>query len=78
MEEVEKLMKQAHQALADGDYPKALSRFEKVTKVDPPIRRMVWKGGSGRAVPKVKTEDILEAYKKAAELIPRTRCITAP
>ena len=31
MEEVEKLMKQAYQALADGDYPKALSRVEKVT-----------------------------------------------
>ena len=69
MEEAEKLIKQAYQALADGDYPKALSRFEKVTKVDP-TNPEGWygKAEAGVLVPKVKTEDILDAYRKAADL----------
>jgi len=69
MEESEKLLKQAYQALSDGDYSKALSRFEKLTKVDP-SNPEGWfgKAEAGVLVPKVKEEAILEAYKKAAEL----------
>jgi len=72
LEETDKLLKQAHQLLADGDYPKALSKFEKVTKVDP-NNPEGWfgKAETGVLVPKVKTEDILAAYKKAAELDPK-------
>lgn len=70
-ESSDKLMKQAYQSLGDGDYQKALSKFEKVTKVDP-NNAEAWFGKAEAAVlvPKVKTEDILTAYKKAAELDP--------
>jgi len=70
-ESSDKLMKQAYQFLGDGDYQKALSKFEKVTKVDP-NNSEAWFGKAEAAVlvPKVKTEDILAAYKKAAELDP--------
>lgn len=72
MEETDKLMKQAYQLLGEGDYPKALSKFDKVTKVDP-NNAEGWFGKAEAAVlvPKVKTEDILAAYKKAAELDPK-------
>lgn len=72
MEETDKLMKQAYQLLGNGDYPKALSKFEKVTKVDP-INAEGWFGKAEAAalVPKVKTEEVLAAYKKAAELDPK-------
>ncbi len=71
-ENTDKLMKQAYQLLGEGDYQKALSKFEKVTKVDP-NNAEAWFGKAEAAVlvPKVKTEDILAAYKKAAELDPK-------
>jgi Tfp pilus assembly protein PilF len=70
-ESSDKLMKQAYQLLGEGDYQKALSKFEKVTKVDP-NNAEAWFGKAEAAVlvPKVKTEDVLAAYKKAAELDP--------
>jgi len=69
MEETEKLMKQAYQLLGEGEYSKALSKFEKITKTDP-ANPEGWFGKAEAAVlvPKVKIEDILEAYKKATEL----------
>lgn len=72
MEETDKIMKQAYQHLNDGDYPKALSKFEKATKADP-NNPEAWFGKAEAAVlvPKVKIEDILAAYKKAAELDPK-------
>jgi Tfp pilus assembly protein PilF len=68
----EKLMKQAYQLLSEGDYQKALSKFDKVTKTDT-NNPEAWFGKAEAAVlvPKVKTEDILAAYKKAAELDPK-------
>ena len=70
-ETADKLMKQAYQLLNQGDYQKAYSKFEKVTKVDAGNAE-AWFGKAEAAVlvPKVKTEDILAAYKKAAELDP--------
>jgi len=71
-ESSDKLMKQAYQLLGEGDYQKALSKFDKVTKVDS-NNAEAWFGKAEAAVlvPKVKTEDILAAYKKAAELDPK-------
>ena len=68
----DKLMKQAYQLLNEGDYQKAYSKFDKVTKVDV-SNAEAWFGKAEAAVlvPKVKTEDILAAYKKAAELDPK-------
>jgi tetratricopeptide (TPR) repeat protein len=68
-ETADKLMKQAYQLLSEGDYQKAYSKFDKVTKVDVGNAE-AWFGKAEAAVlvPKVKTEDILAAYKKAAEL----------
>ncbi len=72
MEEAEKLLKQAHALLDEGDYPKALSKFDKVTKIDPGnAEGWFGKAESGVLVPKAKTEDILAAYKKAVELDPK-------
>lgn len=72
MEETDKLMKQAYQSLEEGDYSKALSKFDKVTKTDA-NNAEAWFGKAEASVlvPKAKTEDILAAYKKAAELDPK-------
>jgi Tfp pilus assembly protein PilF len=71
-EENDKLMKQAYQLLNDGEYQKALSKFDKVVKADA-TNAEAWFGKAEAAVlvPKVKIEDILAAYKKAAELDPK-------
>ncbi len=72
MEEIDKLLKQAYQSLDEGDYQKALSKFDKVVKTDP-NNAEAWfgKAEAGVLVPKAKTEDILAAYRKAAELYPK-------
>jgi Flp pilus assembly protein TadD len=71
-ESTDKLMKQAYQLLSEGDYQKALSKFDKVTKTDA-NNAEAWFGKAEAAVlvPKAKTEDILASYKKAAELDPK-------
>jgi tetratricopeptide (TPR) repeat protein len=71
-ETTDKLMKQAYQLLSEGEYQKALSKFDKVTKTDA-NNAEAWFGKAEASVlvPKVKIEDILAAYKKAAELDPK-------
>ena len=72
MEESDKLMKQAYDLLEQGDYQKALSKFDKIVKTDA-NNAEAWfgKAESSVLVTKVKIEDILAAYKKAAELDPK-------
>lgn len=71
-ETTDKLMKQAYQLLSEGDYQKALSKFDKVTKTAPDNPE-AWFGKAEASVlvPKVKIEDILAAYQKAAALDPK-------
>ncbi len=72
MEEADKLMKKAYDLLGEGEYQKAMSSFDKVVKMDPNNAEAYYgKAQAAELVPKVKTEDILAYYKKAAELDPK-------
>ena len=71
MEGAQKSIGQAYQLLSEGDYKKALSKFEKVIKEDPGNAEAYFgKAEVGILVPKVTSEEILAAYKKAIELDP--------
>jgi len=72
VEESEKLIKKAYQLMEEGEFSKALAGFDKAVKADP-ANAEAWfgKAEAGALVPKAKTEDILEAYKKAAEIDPK-------
>jgi tetratricopeptide (TPR) repeat protein len=71
MEGGQKLVGQGYQLLSQGEYKKALSKFDKAIKEDPENAEAYFgKAEAGMLVPKVTSEDILAAYNKAIELDP--------
>lgn len=71
MEGSQKLIGQAYQLLSQGEYKKALSKFEKAIKEDPSDAEAYFgKAEAGMLVPKVTSDEILASYKKAVELDP--------
>jgi Tfp pilus assembly protein PilF len=71
MEGGQKLIDQGYQLLSTGEFKKALSKFEKAIKEAPDNPDAYFgKAEAGLLVPKVTSEDILAAYKKAIELDP--------
>jgi len=71
MEGSQKLVEQGYQLLSQGECKKALSKFEKVIKEDPGNAEAYFgKAEAGMLVPKVTSDDVLAAYKKAIELDP--------
>ncbi len=66
-----KLIGQGYQFLSQGEYKKALSKFEKAIKEDSTNAEAHFgKAEAGMLVPKVTSEEILNAYRKAIELDP--------
>jgi Flp pilus assembly protein TadD len=71
MEGSQKLIGQAYQLLSQGEYKKALSKFNKVIKEDPNNAEAYFgKAEAGMLVPKATSDEILLAYRKAIELDP--------
>lgn len=70
-DEYDKLMKQGFQAMSEGEYQTALSKFDKAIKLDPKnAEAYLAKADAGVLVPKVSQEEIEALYKKAIELQP--------
>lgn len=70
-DEYDKLMKQGFQAMGDGEYQTALSKFDKAIKADPKnAEAYLAKADAAVLVPKVAQEEIEALYKKAIELQP--------
>lgn len=69
MEGSQKLIGQAYQLLSQGEYKKALSKFEKAIKEDPGNAEAYFgKAEASILVPKMTSDEIVAAYKKAVEL----------
>ncbi|MBU1158871.1 MAG: tetratricopeptide repeat protein [Candidatus Thermoplasmatota archaeon] len=69
---VEKELMDAQEALAVGEFEKAVSKFNKVIKADPKCADAHFgKAEASVGVPKLTPEDVMESYKKAVELDPK-------
>jgi len=65
-------LKDAQEALADGDFEKAVSKFNKVIKADPKCAEAHFgKAEAAIGVPKMSVEDVQASYKKAVEFDPK-------
>jgi tetratricopeptide (TPR) repeat protein len=72
MEEVEKLLKQAQEAMETGEYAAALSKYDKAIKADPNSAEAYYgKAEAGVLVSKLSVEEIIALYKKAISLDPK-------
>lgn len=62
----------AQEALANGEFEKAVSKYNKVIKADPKCAEAYFgKAEASVGVPKLTPEDVMDAYKKAVELDPK-------
>ncbi len=69
---IEKDLMDAQDALAAGDFEKAVSKYNKIIKADPKCAEAHFgKAEAAVGAPKVAVEDIMESYKKAVELDPK-------
>lgn len=68
----DKDLMEAQEALAGGDFDKAVSKFNKVIKADPKCADAYFgKAEAAVGVPKISSEEVQELYMKAVELDPR-------
>lgn len=66
------MVSQGFQLLTEGEYKKALSKFDKAVKEDPENPEAHYgRAEAGMLLPKVSSEDIHSAFNKAIELDPR-------
>ena len=69
MAETSKDLMDAQEALANGDFEQATSKFNKVIKADPKCAEAYFgKAEASLGVPKMTPEEVMELYKKAVEL----------
>ena len=62
----------AQEALASGDFEKAVSKFNKIIKADPKCAEAYFgKAEAAVGVPKMSSEEVQELYKKAVDLDPK-------
>jgi len=72
MPEIQKDLMEAQDALANGDFEQAVSRYNKVLRTDPKCAPAYFgKAEASVGVPKMTPEEIMELYKKAVELDPK-------
>ena len=69
MADTTKDLMDAQEALANGDFDAAVSKYTKVIKADPKCAEAYFgKAEASVGVPKMTPEEVMELYKKAAEL----------
>jgi len=69
---IEKDLMDAQDALASGDFEKAVSKYNKAIKADPKRAEAHFgKAEAAVGVPKISQEEVMESYKKAVELDPK-------
>jgi len=69
---VEKDLMDAQDAMANGDFEGAASKFNKAIKADPKCADAYFgKAEASVGVPKMAPEEVIELYKKAVELDPK-------
>jgi tetratricopeptide (TPR) repeat protein len=72
MADIEKDMMGAQDALANGDFDGAVSKYNKVLKADPKcVEAYFGKAEASIGVPKIAPEEVIALYKKAVELDPK-------
>lgn len=72
MADNERDLMEAQDALASGDFEKAVAKFSKVIKADPKCAEAYFgKAEASVGVPKMTPEEVAESYKKAVELDPK-------
>ena len=72
MAETDKDLMDAQDALASGDFEKAVAKYSKVIKADPKSAEAYFgKAEASIGVPKITQEEVMECYKKAVELDPK-------
>ncbi len=72
MAELEKDLMDAQDALANGEFDQAVSKFNKVLKADPKCAEAYFgKAEAAVGVPKMSPEEVVALYKKAVELDPK-------
>jgi len=71
MEDADKLVAQGFELLNEGEYAKALSKFDKAIKADPDNPEAYYgKAEAAMLVPKISSEEVMGLYRKAIELDP--------
>ncbi|MCU0852804.1 MAG: tetratricopeptide repeat protein [Thermoplasmata archaeon] len=69
---IEKDLMDAQDAMANGDFEGAASKFNKAIKADPKCAEAYFgKAEASVGVPKMAPEEVIELYKKAVELDPK-------
>lgn len=69
---IEKDLMDAQDAMANGDFEGAVSKYNRALKSDPKCAEAYFgKAEASVGVPKMTPEEVIELYKKAAELDPK-------
>jgi Tfp pilus assembly protein PilF len=72
MADIEKDLMDAQEALAGGDFDAAVSKYNKVLKVDPKCAEAYFgKAEASVGVPKMTPEEVIALYKMAVDLDPK-------